>query len=1693
MADIFDTLDEEKPKSRDIFDTLEKEPSPKKPASRTFSTAPMQEPELAREATPKYFDVTPFTKEEEPDFTQPITGSSLPRMSIMAFATPQEPQEEPTIPWDSTIPSSKGWDDLNRRNKEHMIRYKSMVSKLSKFMDKDRLEKVIDTADMVWNRAKEKHELMGKVRTESQGAITSPGSYFDAHLKAYDIKESFLEEQIRNMGQATIGPDKEISDPVERAIEDYLNKKEAVLYDREQQKKDYNLAQRMALQFGKGGVRGGQTVLGGVYGTGRMGAEALGAEGVAEDLRGISRDLNNAGKEYSADVTFNEIASPGDFFEWMSGFAGEQAPYVLATAGPGTVLATSGKLASTAGVMGSTWAIETGNLYNDIAPDVEGSSKDKIVASGAGLVISALNSIADMKLLQRFGIFDDVAKQGVAKSLAKNKKWTDTTREMIGGFLKHGAIEGTTETSQEWIGETAKVLVDENRELFDEKHIKDMWNVTPEIFVGSMLFGGLTGATGELSVDTDRRHQDVVQKMELYQDVASAEMTSEESNQAIEQGVIEQEVQDVVPTTQVLPEAEVMEREVRDRVLEEPVEPTGLPAQPVQPQEIEAVEEAEVGVSEEVERTPEQREQEITEAEGVSLEEKEIVVAEELKPTEEEENTVDEIVEETVEEDVVEETEQEAIEKLPEEDLNLLSAVDDRIAKVAEETVPSELTNTILESIKTAPVEQNTVRTLTRSLENAQEAVNVMKRRAEREGVKDIDINVVPTEQGYYVTISVPPSIEKTTLKARKILKKAVKDILNGPSTDIVTTTPKSLLKYAKMYEARGSRAGYVAGKADVKATQNELIDFVTTHLPIAERGRFLRAVMTASGPKAMAKVVESVNLVQDKLAQREALKKFRKIKPTKTQLKQMRPEFRKQIEIALKGFSGKSLSGKSIRRLNSLIKASQDTDIDLELVNAAKVKLAENPEIPLSKRSAETIETVTNAIQNIIHQNKLKNQLIFGRQLRDNQLAADVVKESLSKQKQKGGEIDHKAGLLRTFMDKHIGSIEAVKRVDGSEDGIFKYIQYDALKEGERRKYKEIQEGIDNLENAAVNAGYKWGSKELTKISREASGKLKTKALKLKSGDTVKMTPAELIHFVLADTETKREYVKAGAKLSRRRGGKTFKIDMEDFTRAEALLNNKEMQLATAMKDYLNTNLKPKINETFVKLQGYEKAFRDDYWPRKRDDFEKQTETMPGISQWSKKNLDNQGIFKERTGSKSPVLIEDAVELYYKHINQVAATVGMSIPIRNAAMLLGHSDVKKGILNTYGKGMLDYFNDRLEAATGMEKPVTGFIQEKTRNIQNTLSTAYLGYNPKTRMKQSGGLFTVAPYVGVNVFNNYGKTFGTKQLGRVWELIKDHSPELRHRYETTGVHLMSPMFGEQKSYLGQKPKSEKYMKGLEKADRRIVTAIWMTVEENNPSWSNEQVARETERLTNMTQNITSVLDMAGMQLEARKSPLARMSVMFMSQANRVVNLMAHTMWQARNGKISLSEAAYRMAMIGVGNAAVVVAVNEMFGYLYRGFRGRDDEKEVLDYGIDLIDEMVGNFFLVGPVFRAISKSLDNKFWWDDSLDNPGERVVKDAVEAIKALKQMSEDDRYTSGFKKGQKKAPDAFMKGLEKLFYVVTAVKGIPQTPLRVGKGLYRAVNPGGYAGLSDVQLRLLLQQKPTSKEIKKELERRH
>ena len=502
-----------------------------------------------------------------------------------------------------------------------------------------------------------------------------------------------------------------------------------------------------------------------------------------------------------------------------------------------------------------------------------------------------------------------------------------------------------------------------------------------------------------------------------------------------------------------------------------------------------------------------------------------------------------------------------------------------------------------------------------------------------------------------------------------------------------------------------------------------------------------------------------------------------------------------------------------------------------------------------------------------------------------------------------------------------------------------------------------------------------------------------------------------------------------------------------------EAAMSDYDRAWCADMKEFFDHYTTKLINETSLKLVGYQRATVKNYYPIAVDRSVLATQ-IDGLNLDA--TIEGRGFLKNRVKSSQPILLEECSSVVQRSLRDTAAYAGLAAPIRDVQKILnssvetqeGLTNLKNGIIKEqWGRDAVSYINDLLTDLQTTQRKRPSTANRVLGNLRGNYAGAVLTLNPGVAIAQAASLPTAAAVLG-------GDT-----MAAVVPFVKNLSPKARTALETEirehgDVLLDWRKRGSQKGELASIGQSEtvaeKAMDKLPTAltgwingmDEITVAALWegskRYVQSHTAEFEGaevtgspaywEAVNRTYQKVIEQTQPNYTVMQRAGIQRNPNE--LLKQLTMFTTQRFQNYGILADAIGdynaqaeryrqnQSEENKAELQRAAVqrnRAIVSQVAQTAVfaVMKIGADF-LLHRWDREQDENGDVTAksmwrrFASLYTESFAGNFLYGSELYSLIDNALNGKDY--DVLSAASISVVNDlAGDVQKFFKEFRKD------------------------------------------------------------------------------------
>ena len=394
-----------------------------------------------------------------------------------------------------------------------------------------------------------------------------------------------------------------------------------------------------------------------------------------------------------------------------------------------------------------------------------------------------------------------------------------------------------------------------------------------------------------------------------------------------------------------------------------------------------------------------------------------------------------------------------------------------------------------------------------------------------------------------------------------------------------------------------------------------------------------------------------------------------------------------------------------------------------------------------------------------------------------------------------------NETGRIRDALTKYNLDMLGAKRVFRMLGGYTKNGQMeklaDMLNQGQLRQTQITVEGTKLFDNVT-------GKANLKQMERFAGpgAELVDIGLTDAQGKAVPLTHGQLcsLYMHLQNADSREHLLNGGLTLPDttlyNRGdierayqkGQTVKIGMltgaDGMPMADTILNTVENALTDYdrkwiedMKGFFGDYTTNLINETSMKLVGFQRATVKNYYPIAVDKTQLASE-IEGLKLDA--TIEGRGMLKERVKSGLPILLEECSSVVQRSLRDTAAYAGLAAPIRDANRILnanvetedGIQKLKSGVLKEHwGRDAVNYVDYLLTDLQTKQRKRSDGIGRVMGKLRGNYAGAILTLNPGVAIAQAASLPTA------------GAVLGSDTMAAVLPFVKNLSGKQRRALE----------------------------------------------------------------------------------------------------------------------------------------------------------------------------------------------------------------------------------------------------------------------------------------------------------------------
>lgn len=534
-------------------------------------------------------------------------------------------------------------------------------------------------------------------------------------------------------------------------------------------------------------------------------------------------------------------------------------------------------------------------------------------------------------------------------------------------------------------------------------------------------------------------------------------------------------------------------------------------------------------------------------------------------------------------------------------------------------------------------------------------------------------------------------------------------------------------------------------------------------------------------------------------------------------------------------------------------------------------------------------------------------------------------------------------------------------------------------LKQGQSKLARTAAAVIEFARDTYTNKEVKQWSKEVHDI-------------KLSSGETVKMTTAQIMSFYCL---SHREHAKGhltggGIRIGNIGEGrwatvqkKHYRLTIEDIAKINGMLTDRQRTVANKLQRYMADVGGRLGNEISMARWDYMEMTEKDYFPIKSDSdvHDARNPDQERANLWG---LLNKSFTKALTeGANDAVVVSSIFDVFANHMSEMAEYNAFALPLVDAMKWYNYRDttklpngqiktvgVKKALNDTLGTSAGKYFIDLMTDVNSSQKG--GRYENFFGKLLSRSKGASVGWNLRVAIQQPTAILRASVYLDPLSLAKGAVRFGSKKLGD--EMLKYSGIAL---WKDLGYYDLNISRGITEQIKGDDSILDKindagmWLPG--KMDRWTWTAIWAATKnkvEKDTKLKGEALLQKTaetfDDIVYHTQVADSVLTRSGL-MRSKGQTLKEMTS-FMAEPTMSINLLMSAFQDYREGvtKGEKAKRALRIAFCGY----ILSSVANAFVVSLSDAWSDDDEYE--EFWEKYLQALLGEKFFDGNLFAELN-------------------------------------------------------------------------------------------------------------------------
>ena len=517
-----------------------------------------------------------------------------------------------------------------------------------------------------------------------------------------------------------------------------------------------------------------------------------------------------------------------------------------------------------------------------------------------------------------------------------------------------------------------------------------------------------------------------------------------------------------------------------------------------------------------------------------------------------------------------------------------------------------------------------------------------------------------------------------------------------------------------------------------------------------------------------------------------------------------------------------------------------------------ARIKDVENkPYLPMTADQLRVLKAITTSTLHVI---RTANKTLSLQQAE----AVDKIagEAAVEVNRSKGNDGKFRRMLTRYNLDM-LGGTRVFRMLGGYAKNSQMEKLGTMLNDGQRRQTEILVEGTHLFDNVT-------GKKNLKQMEQFAGkgAKLVDLGLKDNRGKAAPLTHAQMcsLYMHLRNADSKEHLLNGGFTVpdaveynkgnivEAYQKGQTVRIgmltDSEGKPMADTIVSAIEKNLTDYdrawcedMKQFFGSYTTNLINETSMKLLGYQRATVKNYYPIAVDKTALATQ-IEGVKLDA--TIEGRGFLKNRVKSQMPILLEECSSVVQRSLRDTAAYAGLAAPIRDVQKVLnsgietedGIKMLKNGILKEqWGQSATNYIDDLLTDLQTTQRHRSTTVTRALNRLRSNYAGAILTLNPGVAIAQAASLPTAGAVLGADTMAAvvpFVKNLSGKQRAALEAEIAQHGDVLlRYRLRGSQQGELASIGVSQGAAEKAMDKLPKWVTGwINSMDEITVAALW---------------------------------------------------------------------------------------------------------------------------------------------------------------------------------------------------------------------------------------------------------------------------